>query len=547
LYNHNIRTDLETKMKFIFSKRTGFLAGFIALIILVGGFLLEQKPKDFTQEPLQQEDLVKLVKPSIVRILHRVTGSYTLPQIEINLQTGDISVSKNQKTETVEVDEYISGSGFVVSPDGYILTNSHVISQETIRYYAIGEKIADEVDYQTRFLTNDELKKIFKDEESVQELMGRAYAAVEEASSFDLNGEVVVLNPSSDKEDVEDLFKNGFPVEIIEVNDEFFQDEKDVALVKINHANLPSVPLAREGSVTTGNKIYVFGFPATAEFNNKNPLESTFTQGAVSATKFAESKEFKVYQTDAKISQGSSGGPMFNDRGEAIGIITFQTGELSRRAGDNFAFAIPISLAESVLNKHSISPSTGTFRGFFMQGLASYYKGKCEEAITAFSEAKKANFYFAPERYVDFYINVCRDKIAAGASLDTSWKQTVHKIEQVSRFAWFVVIGRLVLVLAALFAVWKLIQRLRKDEKEISELEIELEKQQEQEDMVSHNQLPIPEEGLHLLNHSPTELHPHLQQYITEARAIGMTNEQITQDLRMAGWNEQEIDKALKH
>jgi S1-C subfamily serine protease len=40
--------------------------------------------------------------------------------------------------------------------------------------------------------------------------------------------------------------------------------------------------------------------------------------------------------------RGQVVGPLFNDQGEVLGIVTFQTDELSRTAGDNFAFALPV-------------------------------------------------------------------------------------------------------------------------------------------------------------------------------------------------------------
>lgn len=519
----------------------------LALAALVAGLVFTQNPKSQPPQSFSQEDLSRMVKPAVVRIVQHIKGNYVIPQIQldlVNLRAAVIAAPPAQP-----LDEYISGSGFVINPDGGIITNSHVVSTETIRHTLLSEAIQEAYQSESQKLSPEQLRQLYKNPQQLEQFAQTAFALLKDSSQFSMQSEVVVLNPSSDKEDIEDLVKNGFRAEVLSVNDNFFEDEKDVALLHIDQSNLPTVPIAGPDSVVSGSQIFVFGFPATADFNARNPLESTFTRGIVSATKFVESKDFKVLQTDAKISQGSSGGPMFNERGEVIGIITFQTGGVLRDAGDNFAFAIPSSLAVSVLKKNGISPESGTWRENFESGLSYYANSECRKAIEKFTAAKKTSFYFNPEDYVDYYIHSCNEKIAAGTSLDTTWRIWLAHSREISALAWFVILGRIVLVGLGLWVVIELIRRLRRDERELHSLE------HEWSEIKTHTdgrpaalgvELPLPEEGLRVLRHHPNEPHPHLADYVTEARHIGMSDELIIDDLKKAGWHDQEILAALK-
>jgi S1-C subfamily serine protease len=84
----------------------------------------------------------------------------------------------------------------------------------------------------------------------------------------------------------------------------------DLALVKIKGANGKPLPVGNSGSVAVGDEIYAVG--------NPRGLEGTFSQGIVSSVRKDGARQ--VIQITAPISQGSSGGPILNARGEVIGV-----------------------------------------------------------------------------------------------------------------------------------------------------------------------------------------------------------------------------------
>ncbi len=101
--------------------------------------------------------------------------------------------------------------------------------------------------------------------------------------------------------------------------------------------------LGQANYLAIGEEIYAFG----------NPVEQNFslTRGIVSKLDYGWKETFglPMVQTDADIAGGSSGGGLFNEKGELIGITTF-----THRASDNISFAVPVELVTELLAKSSL-------------------------------------------------------------------------------------------------------------------------------------------------------------------------------------------------
>lgn len=161
------------------------------------------------------------------------------------------------------------GSGFVISDDGYILTNNHVVEKA------------------------DEITVILLDKEEFQ-------------------AEVVGTDPKT-----------------------------DIALIKIKaERKLPGVPLGDSEGLEIGQWVVAIGNPFG--------LGHTVTTGIVSAKgRVIGSGPYDDFiQTDASINPGNSGGPLFNLKGEVVGINTAII-----QGGQGIGFATPIHLAKSVLGQ----------------------------------------------------------------------------------------------------------------------------------------------------------------------------------------------------
>lgn len=164
-----------------------------------------------------------------------------------------------------------AGSGFIVTPDGYILTNAHVVAE------------ADQV---TVRLTD----------------------------------------------------RREFQAKVIG-----FDPRTDVAVIRIDAKNLPTVRIGDPAVLRPGEWVLAIGSPFG--------LDNSATAGIVSATSRAVGGEngenyVPFIQTDVAVNPGNSGGPLFNMRGEVVGVNSMI---FSRTGGYmGLSFAIPIDVANDV-------------------------------------------------------------------------------------------------------------------------------------------------------------------------------------------------------
>jgi serine protease Do len=222
--------------------------------------------------PVDIPALVKGVSPAVVNISTTQVVKFNRPRMRTPFGRQDPfeeffnnffgNMPREQKRRSL-------GSGFIVSDDGYIMTNSHVVEK------------ADEVT--VTLLDKDEFK-----------------------------AKVVGTDPKT-----------------------------DIALIKIEaKKKLPHVDLGNSEKVEVGEWVVAIGNPFG--------LGHTVTAGIVSAKgRIIGSGPYDDFiQTDASINPGNSGGPLFNLRGEVVGINTAIV-----QGGQGIGFATPIQLAKSILSQ----------------------------------------------------------------------------------------------------------------------------------------------------------------------------------------------------
>src|SRR5690606_11357734 len=117
----------------------------------------------------------------------------------------------------------------------------------------------------------------------------------------------------------------------------------DVAVLKIEGANLPTVKVGNSEKLKAGEWVVAIGSPFG--------FDHTVTAGVVSAIGRSLPNESYVpfIQTDVAINPGNSGGPLFNLAGEVVGINS----QIFTRSGGfmGLSFAIPIDVAMDVANQ----------------------------------------------------------------------------------------------------------------------------------------------------------------------------------------------------
>ena len=111
--------------------------------------------------------------------------------------------------------------------------------------------------------------------------------------------------------------------------------DRDLAIIKVVGLDVPGLPLGDSDTVQIGDTVYVAG--------NPQGLEGSFSEGIISAIRGGSTD--KIFQMTAPISQGSGGGPVFNAKGEVIGVSV-----VTLRDGQNLNFAIPVNYLKLLAN-----------------------------------------------------------------------------------------------------------------------------------------------------------------------------------------------------
>ncbi len=138
-----------------------------------------------------------------------------------------------------------------------------------------------------------------------------------------------------DAEKIEVKLKDGrhFPAKLIGSD-----DKTDIAILKIEATNLPSVEMADSDAVRVGQQCFAIGIPYNLDYSFSRGLVSA--KGRSNLTGTPNKPMYEDYiQTDAMINPGNSGGPLFDINGRVIGMNTLING-----IGRGLAFAIPSNM-----------------------------------------------------------------------------------------------------------------------------------------------------------------------------------------------------------
>ena len=121
----------------------------------------------------------------------------------------------------------------------------------------------------------------------------------------------------------------------------------DLAVLKIDASNLPSVPFGDSTKLRPGQTVLAFGNPYGFRFTVTRGIVSALNRPNPDASDRRKPGEF--IQTDAAINPGNSGGPLVNAHGEVIGINTFLISDSGAFSG--MGFAIPTQIVRPIVNE----------------------------------------------------------------------------------------------------------------------------------------------------------------------------------------------------
>jgi serine protease Do len=336
-----------------------------------------------------------------------------------------------------------TGTGFFITNDGYVATNSHLIDRDNAyvrRHFILTafQQITDasisalEKSWATTF-TEQQRGLLYNTYASVY---SRLFSMV--LNDLKKNVYVVYRKDSAEKRGFSEtkaatVVIKGMPM-----------PGKDIAILKIEgDSNLPTLKISADRLPDVGEQLYVYGYPGPVTNNDfvsaESAIEPTFTTGIVSAVKRSVNG-WPVIQTDANINHGSSGGPVCNNKGEVIGITTFGSIENSGGLAVGLNFAIPVTILKEYLDSSNVVPRQGKATQLFSEGLDLFEKGYYRRAREDFKKLRQLNAGYPT---LEFYMAKCKTNIDKGEDKDS---QTIFRILLVALLALIVIIPYLILI-----------------------------------------------------------------------------------------------------
>jgi hypothetical protein len=269
----------------------------------------------------------------------------------------------------------VLGSGFMIRPDGYLITNGHVA------------QLANDQDADARQAREAAISACLTfalQEKFEAQRRQRGQPTMTPAEREKLNS-LVTQYRRDGKVAIEEGVattrvcldnRRCFNGEIKTYSEPFIDAPhpgKDVAVIKVDGHDLPTVPLGYSDPVNVNDPVYVIGYPSDARVSAISALIATSTDGTISAVKRLDHPDIPVLQTTAIINPGNSGGPAFNAQGRVIGIATF-------KSGGSYNYLVPINVAMDFVRQAGIEPQRGAFDDLWQRALTAYADGRWSRA-----------------------------------------------------------------------------------------------------------------------------------------------------------------------
>jgi len=287
-------------------------------------------------------------KPAVVMVAVRVAATAT-----VRCSDGTTAVARPGSIGEL-------GSGSIIHPDGWIVTNGHVV--QPYHEGAAGAFAAELLEKAVGTACAAELDSLPAD---VRAQRVRALAASEDnrrSLALDRTLEVHLSNGKSYPAVVKFYSPPAYVVvgATMDASGNSRKERgRDVAILKVEDTELPVVRLARHSTdLHLGQALFVIGFPGVVAshelLSRATQYEPSITTGRVSGFKQDIGGQ-RVIQTDAAIIQGNSGGPVFDDRGQVIGAATF-TSLQGDQVVQGFNFLIPVETIQDAARKAGVAP-----------------------------------------------------------------------------------------------------------------------------------------------------------------------------------------------
>ncbi|BBX45121.1 hypothetical protein GCM10009641_22870 [Mycobacterium cookii] len=360
--------------------------------------------------PVQKAE--NLIRPAVVYI-----------EGDLSAYVGDNNGFFNDIDQPVKLT--YSCTGFVVNPSGYVATAGHCadLGPEGARRDIV-ESVVQEIAQKDPTINVDHAMNVAMANWKVE--------GQNAGSPIDQTIRVARGGGPGQKAQV-------LPARVVEARP---VSQGDVALLKVEAADMPSSELAGSGDVQVGQQVVSVGYPASTEKITDFSLEPDYKDGTISAKK--TDATVPVYETNAALSPGMSGGPTVGLDGRTLGINS----RLPAGETQAFNFIAPATGLVELLNRNGIKAELGPLDVQYRSGLDDYYAGHYTSAISTFDKILALSPTY--QQAAEFKANATKARAQFGDVSTSSGSRTL----------WYV-LGAGVLLLAGAAVAILLLRRRR--------------------------------------------------------------------------------------
>ena len=209
-----------------------------------------------------------------------------------------------------------TGTGIIMTSDGYIITNAHVVQTDEQEYVSGNDGYSpfgnDPYDFFGGFFGGGSYQTVTKQAEKVTVMLS------DDENETEYTATIIGTDANS-----------------------------DLAVLKIDAENLSAAQFGNSDELTMGSKAVAIGYPMGLGLSVSEGIVSGLNRELSVELNSGGSASMTLIQTDAAINPGNSGGPLINEYGQVIGITS---SKIASSTVDGLGFAIPITDAMPLIN-----------------------------------------------------------------------------------------------------------------------------------------------------------------------------------------------------